>query len=147
MKYNDPMAMKSFEDTAYWKFLQISIRVRHDVAKLADMYDMSVMQLVTLCSLKPGEAIRMNMISSLLVCDASNVTGIVDRLVQRGFISREEGEDDRRVKVIQLTPKGARLRETLIREIDRTQPESISALTPKEFETLNILVKKALSSK
>lgn len=138
---------KNFEDTAYWQLLQISIRVRHDIAKIADLYDLSVMQLMTLCSLRPGEATRMNMISTLLVCDASNVTGIVDRLVQRGWISREEDVDDRRVKIIRLTTKGARLRETLIRQIDTTQPESMSVLDQGEFDTLHKLVKKALDSK
>lgn len=144
MKYNTAMTMKNFEDTAYWQLLQISIRVRHDMAKIADLYDLSVMQLMTLCSLRPGEAARMNTISSLLVCDASNVTGIVDRLVQRGLILRTEDDGDRRVKVITLTAKGAQLREVMVRQIDSTQPESMKALSAEEFTTLNRLVAKSL---
>ena len=141
------MTAKDFEDTAYWMLLQVSIRVKHDFAKLADVYDLTVMQIVTLCSLKTGESVPMNMISCLLVCDASNVTGIVDRLVQRGYIYRQESDEDRRVKVIGLTVKGERLRETVLREISTTQPDSMSALSPDEFETLRKLLKKALLRK
>lgn len=147
MKYNVFMTMKSFEDTVYWLLLQVSLRTKHNFAKLADVYDLTVMQIVTLCSLKPGEAVSMNMISCLLVCDASNVTGIVDRLVQRGYILRQESESDRRVKVIRLTAKGEHLREIVLREITTAQPGSMSTLTPDEFDTLHELLKKALLPK
>lgn len=147
MKYNVFMTMKNFEETAYWMLLQVSIRAKHDFAKLADVYDLTIMQIITLCSVKPGEPVPMSMISGLLVCDASNVTGIVDRLVQRGYLLRQESEGDRRVKVLRLTVKGERLRDAVLHEISTSQPTSMAALSPSEFETLHRLLKKALLPK
>jgi len=51
-----------------------------------------------------------------LVCDASNVTGIVDKLEARGLAQREAGED-RRVKVLRLTPQGEALRAEMRRTL------------------------------
>jgi DNA-binding MarR family transcriptional regulator len=105
------------------------------------------MQLVTLCALKPGESTPMNMISCLLVCDASNVTGIVERLVSRKLIIREESQEDRRVKVIHTTLEGEVIRGEVLNEITDHQPESLSGLTPVEYEELNHLLRKALLPK
>lgn len=135
------------EDTTYWMLIQVAIRAKHDFARTGELYDLSVMQLITLCSLVPGEQIPMNRISCFLGCDASNVTGIADRLVARELIERTERREDRRVKVIQLTAKGTQLRKHALAEIITSQPDSMSELTGEELQQLNALLKKALSSK
>ena len=44
----------------------------------------------------------------------STLTSILDRLVERGLVTRETGPKDRRTFVVGLTPKGKRVaRETL----------------------------------
>jgi DNA-binding MarR family transcriptional regulator len=134
-------------DSTYWMLVQAAIRTKHDFARLAELYDLTVMQLITVCSLEPGRPIPMSQISCFLACDASNVTGIVDRLAGRGLIERTEGAQDRRIKMIALTAKGEHLRRNAIEEIDGTQPESMSALDTVEFKELHRLLKKALSSK
>jgi DNA-binding MarR family transcriptional regulator len=48
----------------------------------------------------------MRALAELLGCDASNVTGIVDRLEARGLVRRDADPADRRVKVVALTPEG-----------------------------------------
>ena len=46
-------------------------------------------------------------ISARMLCDNSNLTGIVDRLVGKGFVTRRSDPQDRRVSLICLTPSGA----------------------------------------
>lgn len=48
----------------------------------------------------------MRALATLLVCDASNVTGIVDRLEGRGLVRREPDPHDRRVKNVVATDEG-----------------------------------------
>jgi DNA-binding MarR family transcriptional regulator len=141
------MTTKNADDTTYWLLLQVAIRAKHDFARLGELYDLSVMQLITLCSLEPNRPVPMNNISYFLACDASNVTGIVDRLVSRGLIERQESSEDRRVKVIQLTAKGEHQRKNAVEEIVATTPASMSSLSQEELEQLNHLLKKALLSK
>jgi MarR family transcriptional regulator, organic hydroperoxide resistance regulator len=42
-----------------------------------------------------------------------NVTGIVDRLVEHGLVSRTENPEDRRIMLLQITAKGRNLLHTL----------------------------------
>jgi DNA-binding MarR family transcriptional regulator len=48
----------------------------------------------------------MSEIATVLRCDNSNVTGIVDRLEARGLVRRAADPADRRVKTVLLTPEG-----------------------------------------
>ena len=50
----------------------------------------------------------MNQVACKLRCDASNVTGIVDRLEARGLLERCPVPSDRRVKQLVLTEEGTR---------------------------------------
>ena len=66
------------------------------------------MQAMALTSLEPGEPIPMSALAGLLMCDNSNVTGIVDRLEALGLVERQPAERDRRVKAVALTEQGDR---------------------------------------
>jgi DNA-binding MarR family transcriptional regulator len=57
-----------------------------------------------------GSPLPMNQIAGRMHCDASNLTGIVDRLEGRGLVERRVRADDRRVKEIALTPDGRRVK-------------------------------------
>src|SRR5262249_36061832 len=70
--------------------------------------------------LEPGRPLAMGQVADTLSCDASNVTGLVDRLEARGLIRRRASDSDRRVKVLELTPTGGRVRAALVTRL--TQP-------------------------
>src|SRR5580765_7092686 len=77
--------------------------------------DLSSAQWHVLHLIEPDEPLPMGRLANTLACDASNVTGLVDRLETRGLVRRQASRHDRRVKVIELTPEGARLRAQLLR--------------------------------
>src|ERR1700750_2722426 len=52
----------------------------------------------------------MNELASLLACDNSNVTGLIDRLEARDLVARQASPYDRRVKHVVLTDAGRKLR-------------------------------------
>ena len=73
-------------------------------------------------------------------CDASNVTGIIDKLVTMGLVTRQEDLNDRRIKTLQLTQVGSKL----LRKIVNAMPRRLgySRVTPEEMlEFRRILVK------
>lgn len=53
------------------------------------------------------EGIPLSEISTRMLCDNSNLTGIVDRLISKGLVERRPDPHDRRVSLICLTPAGA----------------------------------------
>ena len=80
-------------------------RIKSGLAVLSEKYDLTIMQVHALYAISQGD-ITMGKVATTLHCDASNVTGIVDRLVSAGLITRQEGEHDRRTKTLALTTPG-----------------------------------------
>src|SRR2546423_1392967 len=80
-------------------------------------FDLSPIQCHVLHLIEPGRPLPMSRLAETLSCDASNVTGLVDRLESRGLVRRRLSPRDRRVKVLQLTPAGSRLRAQLLRRM------------------------------
>src|SRR5947209_17383862 len=80
-------------------------------------FELSPAQCHVLHLIEPGRPLPMRRLADTLSCDASNVTGLVDRLESRGLVQRQSSARDRRVKVLQLTPTGTRLRAQVLRRI------------------------------
>src|SRR5258707_6662989 len=76
--------------------------------------DLSPVQCHVLHLIEPGRPLPMGRLAETLSCDASNVTGLVDRLESRGLVRRRPSAGDRRGKVLVLTPTGSRLRALLL---------------------------------
>jgi DNA-binding MarR family transcriptional regulator len=89
-----------------------------------------------------GEPRTMGEIAELLRCDPSNVTGIADALEARGLARRRPSESDRRVKAIELTAKGERMRQRVMGELS-VPPEWLAALSQKDQRTLRDLLRRA----
>ncbi len=52
------------------------------------------------------EGLRMSQLSKQLMVSNGNVTGIIDRLVQEGFVMRVQVKGDKRATLVRLTPEG-----------------------------------------
>jgi DNA-binding MarR family transcriptional regulator len=83
------------------------------VALCAEL-DLTAAQGHALRVLDPKHPVAMSALAEALVCDASNVTGIVDKLESRGLIARQGADHDRRVKQLAVTEKGLEVRQRLI---------------------------------
>ncbi|MFJ3516758.1 MULTISPECIES: MarR family winged helix-turn-helix transcriptional regulator [unclassified Streptomyces] len=83
--------------------------------------------------------VPMRGLATLLVCDASNVTGIVDRLEARELVRREADPADRRVKNVVATDSG---REVIrrVREEMQAMHGALDTLDEAESATLYALL-------
>jgi MarR family transcriptional regulator, organic hydroperoxide resistance regulator len=90
---------------------------RERLPSLTEAFDLSAVQCHVLHLIEPERPVPMGRLADTLGCDASNVTGLVDRLEARGLVRRRASVEDRRIKVIQLTPAGSRLRAELLRRV------------------------------
>ena len=79
---------------------------RARIPQIAAEFRLSPPQVHALRLLEPEQPLPMGRLACALGCDASNVTGIVDRLEQRGLIERRPSDRDRRVKVLVVTTSG-----------------------------------------
>ncbi|MCD0484464.1 MarR family transcriptional regulator [Streptacidiphilus sp. ASG 303] len=76
----------------------------HDFAAAAARLGLTSAQAKALGAVQ--EPVPMRALAGRLGCDASNVTGIVDRLEGRGLAVRRAAETDRRVKIVVVTDEG-----------------------------------------
>jgi DNA-binding MarR family transcriptional regulator len=127
-------------ENLYWMLLRVALQTKHGLMKIAEANGLTVVQLQTLCTMIPREPIPMNAISCFLVCDRSNVTGIVDRLLMQGLIVREEKPEDRRVKMISLTLKGEKLRRELLKGLSEYELPEFECLTDDQRQELSTIL-------
>lgn len=105
-------------------------------------FDMTPAQARLLERLDPERPVPMNQLADCLCCDASNITGLVDKLERRGLIERTASVEDRRVKMIAVTQAGAELRARLLDRIGQPPP-FIASLSQSEQKTLRDILLKA----
>jgi len=104
--------------------------------------DLTPSQGIALRTLDAGAPLAMSALADSLACDASNVTGIVDKLEARGLIARQPSVDDRRVKVLVVTEKGRELQRRLEAKTT-TAPASVASL-PKDVRDRMVVGLRAL---
>lgn len=83
----------------------------------------------------------MRELAALLGCDASNVTGIVDRLEAQGLARRDADPHDRRVKRVVATPEGTGTIRR-VRADMRVMHRALDPLDPDEQALLHRLVER-----
>jgi DNA-binding MarR family transcriptional regulator len=140
------MVGKSLKYALSLLMLRTSLKGKYGMMKTAEEHDLTLMQAMALCLLDPDTGIPMNSLSRYLTCDPSNVTSIVDRLVEAKLIERTESERDRRIKMITLTEAGLALREELLGIATENRFPAIDTLSNEEMHTLIALITKAMGS-
>jgi DNA-binding MarR family transcriptional regulator len=104
---------------------------------IAKAHDLTPMQAKVVLQLR--EPAPMRSLSDNFCCDPSNITGIVDRLEERGLLTRSEDPNDRRVKTLQPTAAGRRLREAFEAALFREVP-GMKGLTKADLKELRDLL-------
>ena len=111
-------------------------------ASLSDL-GISPQQALAMGTLTTGEPMPMSALAEALHCDNSNITGIVDRLSERGLVERQAAEGDRRVKLVALTDAGRELRAELIRRRS-IPPDEIAALPEADLRKMRAIFLRAV---
>src|SRR5580698_7089708 len=79
-------------------------------------YELTPVKFNTLLLLKhlgKDEGLSQNDISHHLIVSPSNITRLIDRLIEDGYVQRNSSKKDRRVKLIKITPEGSAILEKL----------------------------------
>jgi DNA-binding MarR family transcriptional regulator len=139
---NDAEARRAWQLLVKFFFAQ-----RDRLPPLTDQFELSSVQCHVLHLIDPDHPLPMNQLAATLACDASNVTGLVDRLEARGLVRRQPSARDRRVKVIQLTPTGARLRAELLRRMTGDESCALSRLSASDQRALVRILQALLDRK
>ena len=93
----------------------------------SDLPELSKQEANVIFSLGERGASIMRELARNLRLHVSTMTGIVDKLIEKDFVSRERSDEDRRIVRVSLTEKGQR---AYREEIEKRQQISLTVLAP-----------------
>src|SRR5881394_618239 len=83
-----------------------------------------------------------NTIGPIVDLTPGSISIAVDRLYAKGLVSRVESAEDRRVRIVALTPRGKSLIDTAFRKHSGQMKRVFSELSPEELRGLETALKK-----
>jgi len=110
-------------------------------SKLAD-YDVTPVQYGILACLWSNDGQTPSQIATSLNLDSSTITGLLDRMENKGLLKRMPDPQDRRALRVVLTPQGQALREPLEKVIDESNYYVLKDLAAEEQCQLKRLLQK-----
>src|SRR5262249_55592302 len=111
--------------------------------QVAAEFELSEPQCHVLRLMEPGAGVPMRRLVERLGCDASNVTGIVDRLEARGLVERTACAHDRRIRMVRLTRRGAEMRARIVARMAEP-PHPLAGLPADDLAALCAILRRAL---
>ena len=122
---------KSSPNELWLLLIEFALSQRGWWTEICNTLELTPTQGLTLRLLDPDKPMAMNVLADTLACDASNVTGVVDKLEARGLIARQAAEGDRRLKILVVTDKGREVRDRLFDEA--AKPPALITELPREL--------------
>lgn len=140
------MAAAPRVDTAQlMELLSVSLGAYYgDFTLAAASENLTAIQGKALTVLRRGP-IAMRALAHIMVCDASNVTGIIDRLEKRGLVRREASASDRRVTNLVITVEGEQVTDAIRAKMHTTR-EGLNSLSAEDQDHLYVLLKRVFVS-
>jgi DNA-binding MarR family transcriptional regulator len=116
---------------------------RYWMEQIAADFDMTPQMAIALQEIPAERTITMKELAAALWCDASNTTGVVDRLEAGKLVERRASATDRRIKCLVLTSSGKRVRRRIAERMSEAPP-AVAALSAADQSALESIVDRAL---
>ena len=124
---------------------QISVGVFTD--RMTDLgVDLSPVQFAALVEMRAHPGIDQATLAGAIAYDKATLGKVIDRLEDRGLLTRAVSTRDRRARTLAITEKGERLLEAVFPEIEAFQAEILSGLSDLERDTLLSLLEKTTTA-
>lgn len=98
--------------------------------------DITPFQFAAMSAIKLQPGLDQATVAAWTACDRATIGGVVDRLVEKGYVARTVSEKDRRARVLHLTDSGR----TVLSQVESSarviQDEITRGLTADETDTL-----------
>jgi DNA-binding MarR family transcriptional regulator len=127
------------------RFQQIAVAVFLNEVEEAG-YDLTPVQYAALAAISGNPGLDQVTLAGLIAYDRTTITGVVDRLVQKGLIARHENSRDRRARELKITDAGRRVLRGVTPAVEAAQRTVVRGLTEKEAKELVRLLQKAIAA-
>jgi DNA-binding MarR family transcriptional regulator len=107
-------------------------------------FDLTPVQYAAMQALLAKPGIDQAQIAALIAYDRATIGGVIDRLQQKGYVTRVISQRDRRAREVRLTEAGIDTLTGLTPQIRAAQDEILGLLSPEERSTFTALARKAV---
>jgi DNA-binding MarR family transcriptional regulator len=115
--------------------------------RLRDTFDVTLPRFDLMAQLyRAPKPMTLGELSQRMMVSNGNVTGLVDRLVEQGLLSRRPSPKDRRAQLVNLTAEGRRFFRAMARANGDWIADMLADLSSDEIETLLRLLAKTKAS-
>ncbi|WGW04765.1 MarR family winged helix-turn-helix transcriptional regulator [Tropicibacter oceani] len=121
---------------------QISTQTFQMRAKAAGI-DLTPVQFAALEAIAANPGVDQASVAALIAYDRATIGGVIDRLQQKGLITRKVSETDRRARVLALTKPGQDQLQALRPIVEALQPDILGGLSAGEQRQFLALAHKA----
>jgi len=111
--------------------VRLSFLVQSLYGRLAGEHDLTPQQAQLLCIIK-DQPRAMGQLVQMLRLDKSSVSGLVDRVEQRGLVRRQPSAADRRAVNVAVTPRGRRLAQAFYNDTSTHLDQIVEHLAPDD---------------
>lgn len=127
------------------RFQQIAVAVF--LAEVGEAgFDLTPVQYAALAAISSNPAIDQVTLAGMIAYDRTTITGVIDRLVQKGLVERNASSRDRRARELQITADGKRTLRAITPAVESAQQIMLRGLTETEGEELMRLLRKAIAA-
>jgi MarR family transcriptional regulator, temperature-dependent positive regulator of motility len=107
-------------------------------------YDLTPVQYAALAAVGANPSVDQVTLAGLIAFDRTTITGVVDRLVTKGLITRQESRRDRRARELTITVAGRKTLRGIAPAVEAAQRTMLRGLTDREGDELLRLLEKAI---
>ncbi len=99
-------------------------------------FDLTSVQYAALCAIRANPQVDATRLSSLIAFDRSTIGDVLERLEAKGWIVRTASTQDRRIKLVLLSPAGLNLLHQVGPAVRRVQERLLAPLAPQDRGTI-----------
>ena len=127
---------------------QIDIVMKKQANNMLKSMDLTIAQVIALMILRqePSGELPLKKIEQVMRVAQSTAAGIVARLEKKGFVESFDDENDRRIKMVRITPTGLSCCERAYEHVENTEEMLLSSLTETERVVFVALLQKVSDS-
>ncbi len=127
------------------RFQQIAVAVFLAEVEAAG-FDLTPVQYAALAAIAANPAIDQITLAGLIAYDRTTITGVIDRLAQKGLVVRRASARDRRSRELLITDEGRRTLEAITPAVEAAQRLMVRGLSGAEAKELIRLMQKAIAA-
>lgn len=136
--------LESLQQEAMLGILRTSDLLENRLARLLREYDLTPSQYNVLRIMRgEGEPMPCLEVAQRMIQVAPAITRVVDQLVERGLIKKQQSSEDRRVFLVELTALGTRLLKKLDEPIRSLHQSLLGHVSKSDLKTLNQILETA----